>query len=91
MRRIISIIMLIMFVLLSVSGIQLIVAPKNKPQQIQQQMMNSGQNQFMNTENRHFYPKEAHEWAGIIFIVVGVIHLVINRKPMLSYLKPRGK
>lgn len=32
------------------------------------------------------YPKGLHEWAGYIFVIGGVGHLMFNYKPMLRYL-----
>ncbi len=40
---------------------------------------------------RPFYPKEAHEWAGYLFIVAGCVHLALNFKSMRSYLWLKGQ
>lgn len=32
------------------------------------------------------YPKGLHEWAGYLFVIGGVGHLMLNYRPMLRYL-----
>jgi hypothetical protein len=61
-----------------------------KPQNVQQQMLgNHDGDKSMAMEERPFYPKEAHEWAGFLFIGAGLVHLGLNIRPMLSYFRLR--
>ena len=88
MRKITSIILTIAFIIVSVSGVQMAVVPK--PQNIQQQMQgNHDGGKSMAKGSMPFYPKKAHEWVGYLFIGAGLVHIVLNRKPMLSYLRFR--
>ena len=86
MRRIASLILVIAFIVVSVSGVQMVVVPK--PQNVQQQTLgNNDSNKSIALEGRPFYPKKAHEWAGFLFIGAGLVHLGLNRRPMLSYFR----
>lgn len=87
MRKVTSIILAIAFVIVSVSGVQLALG--SKPQSVQQQMVSSpeGNKTAAVKQEKPFYPKKAHEWFGYLFIGAGVIHLVLNKRPMLAYLK----
>ncbi|VBB09512.1 Hypothetical protein LUCI_4807 [Lucifera butyrica] len=90
MRKITSIILAIAFIIVSVSGVQMVVAHKAKPQIVQQQMIdNNGDKYTMARKEKPFYPEKAHGWAGFLFIGAGLVHLGINRKLMLSYFKFR--
>ena len=85
MRRITSIMLMIAFIIVSVSGVQMAVVPK--PQNVQQQMQgNHDGDKSMAIGGMPFYPKKAHEWVGYLFIGAGLVHIVLNRKLMLSYL-----
>ncbi len=88
MRKITSIVLAVAFVIVSVSGIQMIVTPK--PQNFQQQIAASYDGNKAKAEIP-FYPKKAHEWAGYLFIGAGLVHVVLNGRPMLSYLGIRKK
>jgi hypothetical protein len=96
MRRIAAIILALAFIIVSVTGIQMIAIPREKPQKLTQQAIENkdiGKNTGANAA-RLFNPKKVHEAAGFIFIGAGLVHLVFNRKPMRSYLrfgKNRGK
>jgi len=90
MRRIISIILTITFIIVSVSGVEMAVVPKH--QNVQQQMVgNPAGDKLVAKGEKPFYPKTAHEWAGYLFIGAGLVHFALNRRPMLSYLKIRKK
>ena len=90
MRKSASIILMIAFIIVSVSGVQMAVVPKSKS--IQQQIVsNPDGNKSMTVRAKPFYPKKAHEWAGYLFIGAGLVHIVLNRRLMLSYLRPRKK
>ncbi|MBP2651902.1 MAG: hypothetical protein H6Q74_2727 [Firmicutes bacterium] len=84
MRKITSIILVITFIIVSVSGVQMVVIPK--PQSFHQQMLgNNDGTKSMATEGIPFYPKQAHELAGFLFIGAGLVHFWLNRRPMISY------
>lgn len=86
MRKIISIILVAAFIIVSVSGVQMVIAPKH--QNVQQQMISVHETGIsLSAGQIPFYPKKAHEWAGYLFIGAGLAHLVLNRKLMLSYFK----
>ncbi|AIF50323.1 DUF4405 domain-containing protein [Pelosinus sp. UFO1] len=88
MRKITSIILTIAFIIVSVSGVQMAVVPK--PKNVQQQMIgNRDGDKSMAMCGMAFYPKKAHEWAGYLFIGAGLVHIGLNRRPMLSYLRFR--
>lgn len=88
MRRITSIILTLAFIIVSVSGVQMAVVPKT--QNFRQQVLSNldgDKSMAKGEKERPFYPKEAHEWAGYLFIGAGLVHIGFNRKPMLSYFK----
>jgi len=88
MRRITSIILAVAFIIVSVSGLEMSLMPK--PKNVQQQIVaNSEGNKPVATTGMPFYPKKAHEWIGYLFIGAGLVHVVLNKKAMLSYLKPK--
>lgn len=92
MRRIISIILAIAFIIVSVTGVQLALGfkPQNvQPQSVQQQKVGGadGNKTMAVKQEKPFYPKKAHEWFGYLFIGAGVAHVVLNKRPMFSYLK----
>lgn len=81
-RKIASITLAVAFILLSITGLQLSLGPKpaKNPIQIEQQ-------QAPVKQEKSFYPKELHEWAGYAFIAAGTVHLALNAKPLMNYLK----
>jgi len=87
MRKVTSIILALAFIIVSVSGVQMAVG--SKPQGVQQQIVASpdGNKAMAVKQEKPFYPKKAHEWFGYLFIGAGVVHVVLNKRPMLSYLK----
>ena len=91
MRRITSIILAIAFVIVSVTGVQMALGSKPQgvqPQSIQQQSVPSSDSSKSTVKREMpFYPKKAHEWFGYLFIGAGVVHVVLNKRPMFSYLK----
>ncbi|MBP2635313.1 MAG: hypothetical protein H6Q72_1220 [Firmicutes bacterium] len=91
MRRITSIILAIAFIIVSASGVQMALGskPQNaQPQSAQQQVAgNPESGKSMAKREMPFYPKKAHEWFGYLFIGAGVVHVVLNKRPMFSYLK----
>lgn len=90
MRKITSIIVAITFVIVSISGIQMVFT--SKPQSVPQQISgNLDGDKSTTMREKPFYPKKAHEWAGFIFIGAGLMHIGFNRRPMLSYLKVKKK
>lgn len=91
MRKVTSIILAIAFIIVSVSGLEL--ATGHKPPSVHQQMVSSslGNKTAVVKQEQPFYPKKAHEWFGYLFIGAGVVHIVLNKRPMLSYLKTKRK
>lgn len=84
MRKWISIMLTAAFLVLSVSGLQL--AMGQKPASVQQQMSVSHNTDGAAPKGQlPFYPKQAHEWAGFLFIAAGAAHIGLNRRAMLSY------
>jgi len=89
-RRITSIILAIAFIIVSVSGLEMSLMPR--PKTVQQQVVaNSEGSKPVSTTAMPFYPKKAHEWIGYLFIGAGIVHIVLNKRPMLSYLKPKKR
>lgn len=92
MRRIISVLLLLLFLLLSVSGLQMAFSFKDKPFfSSQQPQLSHDSTPVTSIRPKSFYPKEMHEWAGFLFIGVGVVHIGLNRKSMWLYLKHGNK
>ncbi|MBP2652029.1 MAG: hypothetical protein H6Q74_2854 [Firmicutes bacterium] len=91
MRRFISIILTIAFIIVSVTGLQLtfkigLPTKENSPIAQQGQEISTTGNTKQETS---FSPKKAHELAGFIFLGAGLVHIGLNRKPLLRYLKLR--
>ncbi|HWP97223.1 MAG TPA: hypothetical protein VN426_10295 [Syntrophomonadaceae bacterium] len=94
MRRITSIILAITFIVVSVTGIQMdnvqdrLKAADNSPM-IQQQIVDSNNSGIIMivSAGKLFYPREAHKIAGYLFIITGLVHLKINIRSLLFYLK----
>ena len=90
MRRIVSLILLVSFLVLSVTGIQLALPhDKSKSPAVISTEAGSPSTVVAERTGPPFYPKGMHEWAGYIFIVAGLGHVILNRKPIKSYLKRR--
>jgi len=97
LKRITTIILALAFILVSVTGVQMKFPQSGggggKPPVIQG---GADGNSAVHAARvapagRPFYPKEAHEWAGYLFIVAGCVHLALNFKSMRSYLRLRGQ
>lgn len=86
MRKIASVLLLVTYLVLSVTGIQL-VWPRDKsskpPIVTTEEAGTVGK--ITERPKAPFYPKGMHEWAGYIFILAGVAHIYINRRPMKAY------
>ena len=87
MRRITSLLLAIAFVVVSVSGIQMVVGHKDRAPQVQQTAQISSANVSTQKGEKSFYPKTAHEWFGYLFIGAGLVHLGLNLKPMKAYMR----
>lgn len=95
MRKITSIVLALAFILLAVTGIQMSSSGGRGPEGdgkipvVQSQAI--GNNILVSSakesRQKSFYPKQAHEWGGYLFIIAGLVHLGLNLKPMMSYLK----
>ncbi len=90
MRRITSIILVIAFFVVSVTGIQLTTAHghggEDRPLKKYQQLAASNNSAGVSFE-KPLYPKEVHQWAGFLFIGAGLVHLGLNIRPMMTYFK----
>lgn len=91
MRRITSLLLAIAFVVVSASGIQMVVGHKDRAPQVQQSAQVSGGEVSVKAKEKSFYPKAAHEWFGYLFIGAGIVHLGLNLRPMKSYLGVKKK
>lgn len=69
MRKIASVILLVTFIILSVSGVQLATVPK--PQAVQRPAGIPNTDKSTAKREMPFYPKQAHEVAGYLFIGAG--------------------
>jgi len=95
MRKFTSIILALAFILVSITGIQMTGGGGHGPQgggkspAVQSQTVETSIPVTSSEEPRQksFYPKQAHEWGGYLFIIAGLIHFGFNFKPMMSYLK----
>ena len=85
MRKAASIALLISFILVSVTGVQMDFTPKTQKMQ-QVQTSSTGDSEINQKRSPSVYPKKVHDWAGYVFIGAGLVHLVLNRKIMLAYL-----
>ncbi len=90
MRKIISIALLITYLILSITGIQLTFPHDKgtKPSAVISEERGST-TRIVEKTKPPFYPKGMHEWAGYIFILSGLVHIYLNRKPIKSYLHKR--
>lgn len=93
MRKIISIILALAFVIVSVTGVQMAMGGTSKRPVIKSAITES--NAIVSSDvhvsrQAPFYPKKAHEWMGYIFIIAGVAHIVFNIRPMVSYIKKKS-
>ncbi len=84
MRKAASIALLISFILVSVTGVQMDFTPKS-PKTQQVQTAANGEGEMSQKRSPSVYPKKVHDWAGYVFIGAGLVHLVLNRKIMLAY------
>lgn len=88
MRKVISITLLLTFLLLSISGIQLTVPRDRGANPSAAIAKDSGPAARVEEKvSMPFYPKKMHEWAGYIFIFAGFVHVYLNRRPMMAYLR----
>jgi hypothetical protein len=98
MRRITSIILLVTFLAVSVTGLQMTLfkgeGGEQKPPIIEKSIVDNSTDASVPTHPaRSFYPKGVHELTGYIFILAGLLHLGLNIKPMKTYfgMKPKKK
>lgn len=94
MRKITSVILTVCFIVLLIT-VAFMAGPKH-----QEGMRRGGPPvASANAEMRHsakpphgaFFPKELHELAGYTFLVFGIVHIVINGKCLLSYVRVRNQ
>lgn len=97
-RRIVSITLMVMFAFVAITGIQMHSSTHNGHDQ---HMTASNAISFEKSKvegkshsdtlqkpskEDNFILERLHEWAGYLLVILGVIHLVINRKLMLAYI-----
>lgn len=80
MRGFVSIMLLVCFVIVAVSGIQMHIPAHGHHS-----------NAILKEAGDNFLLKRLHEWAGYLLIILGMAHLLINRKPMLMYIGWRSR
>ena len=83
MRKTTSIILMLAFLLVAITGIQMTGGNGEKAGR------GAGPGNTYQAEQKGqpaFYPRHAHEWGGYVFILAGMLHLGLNWKPMKSYL-----
>ncbi len=71
MRKFVSLLLLITFLILTITGIQMLLPHLHGAE--------SG--------GMPFYPKGLHEYASFLFIAASGIHVFFNRKALASYVK----
>ena len=81
-RRVISLTALLSFILLSISGILLFVSPQGRVAYW------SGWTLFGLTKDEY---SAVHQTFMVLFLVVGVWHIVLNWRPITGYLKNRSR
>jgi hypothetical protein len=95
MRRITSIILTVVFIVVSVTGVQIDIVQEilkdsltaeGNSLTIQKEIAGTGV-AIIVSQNELFYPKSIHKIAGYAFILVGLMHLGLNIRPLLAYLK----
>ena len=85
MRKPISLILILTFVVLSVSGVYLSTKKYFNPRPpVAAQSQTVGQ--APPAAQSAFPVKAAHEWAGYLFIVAGIWHFALNRRAVANYL-----
>lgn len=80
MRKWVSLLMLASFLVLSVSGLLMIFSGHGK-----ESMEFYSAITFI--EKPGHLVKEIHEWFGIAFIAMGLLHLIYNQKPLIGYFR----
>ncbi|MEN8255074.1 MAG: DUF4405 domain-containing protein [Verrucomicrobiota bacterium] len=80
LRKITSLTALLSFILMIITSIVLYIAPFGR---------HSGRWQLLGLEKGEW--KALHVNLGILFLVVGIIHVVLNLKPIILYLKNKNR
>ncbi|MDR3590681.1 MAG: DUF4405 domain-containing protein [Negativicutes bacterium] len=89
MRKIISITLLITYLALSITGIQLLLPHDRSTDPSVSMAKDNVSTRLAEKADPPFYPKRMHEWAGYLFMLAGVVHIYLNRRAINSYLKKR--
>ena len=88
MRRFISLVLTLTFLVVSLTGIALIVVKKPAAPRTEQSQSAT----YVAPKTQSAFPlKAAHEWGGFIFIAAGCWHAVLNRRSLSSYVGLSGK
>ena len=81
MRAFTSISLLVTFVLLTASGLAMLLAPRGRP--------GGGPPGAASGFSFMHFVKETHEWVSLIFVVVALIHIAYNWRTLISYFGAR--
>jgi len=95
MRRITSLVLLATFLVVTVTGIHMVVGHHNR-----QAGPGAGPRATAAAEGSGgaaapvvavrpkggFYPKELHEWAAFVMVAAGIVHVILNFKVMMCHL-----
>lgn len=88
MRKTTSLILVLAFILVSITGVQMTGGSGHAPvSTVQAQSADTAADAPKQLRPKSFYPKVAHEWGGYLFIIAGLTHLGLNLRPMRSYLR----
>ncbi|MEN6545716.1 MAG: DUF4405 domain-containing protein [Armatimonadia bacterium] len=99
MRRVTSIVLTVSFILVSFTGLQMAFGPRHAPPPGQGERVaadvdgGGAETRAPEGPPRHpsIFPKLLHEWLGYLLVLSGVMHIVLNWRPLLCHfgLRPR--
>jgi cytochrome b561 len=87
MRRVTSLLLLVIFVLLAVTGLVMVFSHGggSRPPADFASAVQTGERLLAQPRGNSFFPKELHEWMGYAMIGVVVLHVVLNGRLLLQY------
>jgi hypothetical protein len=88
MRRTISLLLLLTFLLVSATGVymELRHGPKPTAMPTDSKMVSPAVGTGNARPTPSFFPKKLHVWAGYIMLVAGTAHAALNIRPLKNYL-----
>ena len=98
MRRTTSIVLALTFILVSVTGLSMALAPRHGPPGGPPPGMDEvGDEGFRGPHGlggpggraEPLFPKQLHEWGAYLMVVAGLLHLGLNYRPLLRHLGQR--